>query len=1115
MRVTALRVVAFFVLFTGSLCHGQGITGTINGTVTDSTGAVIAGAKVSVQNLETNAVRTSITSSSGNYSVSQLPPGSYRERIESHSFNTYLQDQIVLEIGQTIENNATLHAGNESITVQVTSAPPVIQTEDSSVGLVINSNTIENTPLNGRLNIIGLLALAPGVQSSGAQDQVPVYGVTPAIGTSTRAATGFLGSTLDGVVNEIITLQRAEGEVPSLDAIQEFKVLTSGAPAEFQHPAEIVVVSKSGTNAFHGEVLEFNRVDATAAKSYYSTTKPPYQRNEFGGNFTGPIRIPGVYDGRNKAFFFAAYEKFLLKQSSPVNTAEPTVKERGGDFSEFTGKILDPLTGVQFPGNMIPSSRLNPVSQQLLKLYSLPTQSGYGTNAYELVPFEQNANRFSLRVDYKLSDKDQLRGTFLRGIYGPNSTAGQNSLAGGMKNIGENDISTVLGWTHLFSPTLLLDVWAQHLHLPVFRTPQNSGTAWDQIIPGLSPQLIEGAPQITITNLVSVGEQGSRDLVQTSALYGAVTKVLSKHEIKAGASFLFDNHWNQASVSPQRGKYSFTGKYSQGSQATISGQRWAVADFILGYPLNTQNVTPGTFITRNITEQIAGFIEDNWKATRRLTVNAGIRYDLQVFLDNHYGLESLYIPDLKQIVVFGNQYPAQAIPAYTTSTFPITLSSNLSNFPQHVMDYVGKPTKDFAPRLGFAFQAKQNTVIRGAAGIYYAFLMPTYAETGFSTLPFSGSNTFSNAVTGPPTFSMNNPFSATGAYSVNPNVNSSAKLSAPYAEQYNLAVEQQVAPGTSLRIGYVGQHSLKLGTYNGNGPNINASPAPIVGQSTQATNRVQPFNAIYLQNAPIFHSVLNSLQAGFHKQYAQGFSINAEYQWTKALGTESLENSSGVAPQDSYGELSGLARHVLVVNYIYDLPFGRGKKLGRSSGPMLDKLIGGWRISGVSTFQSGQPFSVLYTASSSPVGLVGGRADLIPGVPLYPANRSKTNWFNAAAFTAPSCYNTVTRGQNCQTVLTAGNAASVATYASYGNSEYNMLRGPNYQNWDANLQKLVKWSDRYTLQLRADAFNVFNHPNFGVPNSTITNTNVATITSTSSTPGYAPRLLQFGAEFRF
>ncbi len=1090
----------------------QGITGSITGTVTDPSGATVSGAAVTVRNVDTNAARTVSTSDIGTYKVTQLQPGSYTVKVDKAGFKVFEQNNITLQIDQVALINVQLEVGSDQTTVTVTTSAPVIQTEDSSVGEVIDSVAIQNTPLNGRLSVMGLVALSPGVQGVGAQDQMATRGLTVAAGTGSRNSYGGLGSTLDGVTNAEVTLQRAEPEVPSLDALAEFKVLATGAPAEFNQPTQITVVSAGGTNRFHGELLEYNRSKGTAAKPYFngSTARPPYERNEFGGNFAGPITIPHLYNGKDRTFFFFAYEGFRLTQSTSKSTQQPTVLERQGIFTEVSTPIIDPTTGAAFTGNTIDPTRLNSVSLQLLnKLFPVPTTSGTGTNTYENVPYKNMVDRISLRFDHKINESNSLRFTWLRAFYGPNTTVGSDSLQGGNSGDGEHNSQFILGYTHTFSPTLVFDANSSFFHLPIYRTPQNVGTNWESIIPGLSPQLIEGAPQISISNITSVGESGSKDLEQVGQINTSLTKVLSKHTLKVGVSYLYDNHWNVAaggSAGPARGSYTFNGQYSG----------LALADFMLGLPSATAQNTPASLVTRNISSQWGAYIQDDWKPIPKLTINVGLRYDLQWFAPGPYNQNSLWIPAKSQVVVFGSAYPSSVVSAYQTllannNLLALSSASSISSDP---FSYLGRDTKNFAPRLGFAYQIMPNTVLRGAGGIYFNLLPASYMGSGlFGNLPFQATLNYTNTknYTAGSTFTMSAPFSGTGVAGggAQPSVYADHNLVTPYTEEYNLALEHQFTHSLDLRVGYVGQHNLKQNNYGGTGttsPNLNLADPFDITKAPSATYLYPVLGAITQNLDPIYHSDMNSLQAGLHKQYSKGLSFGAEYQWTRVLGIENIEDPSGKYPNDSYGPISGITPQVLQFNYAYALPLGQGQWLLGNAGPVLTKFISGWQLSGATDIQGGQPFSVTYTASTKVVingvtttypGVVSGRANQVPGVPLYPSTKNKAQWFNPAAFTAPT------------------NAAGIPGGA-YGTSGYDMLRGPGFQDWDLSLQKNTKWMERYNIQLRADAFNLANHPNLGTPNAAISNTsNVGTITSTAGTPSYEARTMEFAMKFTF
>ncbi len=1064
---------AAFAIVLTTAAFGQGITGSITGDVTDASGASLTGATVSIRQVDTNAVRTVVTSDRGSYSVPQLPPGNYSITIDKAGFKTFQQNNLVLAIDQVVQINAKLEVGSEQQTVTVNADSPVLQTENSAVGLVIDSQTLQNTPLNSHLSIIGLLQLIPGVQaiSATAQDTVPNRGVTFSIGGAQRNSYGGVGFTLDGVTNMQISLQRGQGEVPPLDAISEFKAITSGGSAEFPQAAQIIVASKSGGNQLHGELLEFNRGKGTAAKSYFAGAqpRPAYQRNEYGGNVNGAIYIPKIYNGKDRSFFFFAFEGYKLTQAATVSSQQPTMLERQGIFTEFSTPIINPSTGQPFLGNMIPKNMWNSVDVQLQNmLYPQPTKPGTGVNTVELVPFTDNATRFSLRLDHKINEKNQIRATFMKGDYGPNPDVGTSSLAGGMSQDGEHNTNIIVGWTHTFSPTLLLDTSASYFHLPIYRIPQNYKTDWSSIIPGLGFELIQGAPGISITNISSPGEGGSKGLEQDEQINTSITKVLPRHTIKAGFSFLFDNNYNASS---NTGSFSFNGRYTGN----------AYADFLLGYPASAGNSLPANTVTRNYSSQYGMYIQDDFKPMPKLTVNAGIRYDLQIFQDNPYGQNSLYVPSVKKVVVFAKSYPSSVIPAFLANT---VLASSVG-LPTNVFSYLGQAKTNIAPRLGFSYQMLPNTVVRGAVGLFYNLIPSQYIEQGSSGgYPFTSSQSFSQPNGNAPAFTMYAPFSSTGAFAANPSVTAQHSTVAPYTEQYNLAVEHQFPKGLDIHIGYVGQRNIHLNN-SGGSPSRDINLPPPAPGVVQSRRPVQPFSTISYVFDPMYHTTMNSLQVGAHKRYSNGLMVNAEFQWERMLGLETFEDPANIG--DSYGPIGNIAPVTLRFSYSYALPIGQGHTLLGTANGLVNRIVSGWQLSGITAFQEGTPFSVSYTAPGNPVGLVSGRANVVPGVALYPAHKSKAQWFNPAAFTAPPNF-------------------------TYGTSGYNMLRGPGYQNWDMNLTKnTIIWRE-YKLQLRAEAFNTFNHPNFGNPGASISNPSTLGVISSVVSES---RTMEFGVKFNF
>ena len=737
-------VQAFMVMAACSIfLNAQEVTASLSGVVRDATGAVMSDATVTVVQPETNISRKAHTSGNGDYSIPLLRPGRYKLTVTQAGFKSYERDDIQLEVNQHANVDVTLEVGAATEHVTITATAPIIQTEDSSVGSVVNSATIENTPLNGRLNITGLLALAPGIQNAGSQDGIPAFGVTPAI--SGASPYGGIDFSIDGATNTTTYLDRGFGEFPPLDGIREFKVITSGAAAEFGKPAQVILVTKGGTNDFHGTALEYNRNRILAAKNFFATglPNPQYNRNEFGGNFSGPIWIPKIYNGKNRSFFFFNYEGFRRRQASTVSSQVPTVGMRAGDFSGLAA-IKDPFTGLPFNNNVITPQRLNPVAVNLQNaLYPLPSRPGIGVNLVENVPLRENVDRYSFRLDHNLSEKDQLSGSFMAGLLGPNPSIGATSRFGGMAGIGEHNYNQSISWNHIYSPTLIAETRLAYLHVRIFRIPQNQNLDTAGIIPGLGPQNIPGAPQISITNITGVAEQGSRDLDQTISFYHNITKTHGSHTLKAGFEYQHGNHWNYAAQPPQRGSYSFNGQYSG----------TAYADFLLGYPTTTQLPLPSAIAVKYNQNRYQLYAQDDWKATRNLTINYGLRYELQWHRPNAYGAVSMFVPGINKVVVFAKSYPASTIPLLKSS-FPVVLASDVG-LPSNIWDYLGQDTNNFAPRLGLAYKLGQRTVIRAAFGMYYSQIPMLDVGNPISMqVPFAAVETFSQPTGPTPTITL-------------------------------------------------------------------------------------------------------------------------------------------------------------------------------------------------------------------------------------------------------------------------------------------------------------------------------------------------------------------------
>lgn len=1054
---------------------GQEVTASLSGLVKDGTGGIIVGATVEAREVDTNLRRSATTTEAGHYDMPLLRPGRYELKVSQPGFKTYERSGIRLEVNQRATIDIVLEVGATTERIEVTAPIPVVQPEDPSVGKVMDTDTIVNTPLNSRLNMSNLLALAPGFQNTGTQDGIPNYGITPTMNGG--SSYGALAYSIDGVVNIATNIERAYGEIIPIDGIREFKVITSGGSAEFGKANQVVVVTKGGTNQVHGTAVMFNRNRFLAAKNFFATHLPlgQYNRNEFGGNFSGPVFLPSVYNGKDRTFFFFNWEGFRRRQATTLSSQMPTEAQRSGDFSAFAA-IKDPLAGgTPFPNNRIPSTRFNPVTQQILKLYPLPNQPGSGVNLIENVPVPEHVNRMSFRIDHTLSGKDQISGSLMQGLTGPNASPGATSVFGGMEELGEHNYHTTLGWTRLVSASMVNELRLGYSHVRVFRTPQMSTHDPSAYIPGLGPQDIGGPPTVYITNITAISEAGSKDLDQTIQFTDNVTKTVGTHSFKAGFTFLRLDHWNLAATSPQRGRFNFNGQYSGN----------AFADFMLGYPNYTQLPLPSASASRLFQKRFSWFVQDEWRVTPKLTVTYGLRYELANGQPSATGRTAMFVPSVGNVVVFRDSYPVGTIPILRDSLkIPLAKDVGLST---DVWSLIGQDHNNFAPRLGLAYRLRSGTVARGAFGMFYNSVgTGTLASGLYTNPPFSVAQTFEQPSGPVPAFTMSNPFSTSGTIPANPSATYLPKVVIPYTLQWNFTLEQELPQAMGLRLSYVGAHNVKQSAAHVGGPglttNLDLNYVPPAPGAAQPRRPYQPYSGISVSNSPLFQSSLNTLQAGVQKRFSKGWLLNAEYQFVRVLGTEGFLDQRKT--NDSRGNMNGIRTHVLVASYSYEFPFGRGRAVWGDAKGAANLLVSGWTVSGISTFMTGAPFSAF--CSTSVQGSVCGRPDVVAGAALYPANQTINQWFNASAFKMPPDF-------------------------TYGNSAYNMLWGPGRQNWDISLAKNTRIGENLNLQLRLDTFSTFNHPQFSNPSSTITN--AATVGKITSASGN--RTMQIGAKLQF
>ncbi len=1102
-----LFLLAHLVAPPRTLC--QVSTGTITGIVTDPSGAPVAGALVTVTQVAQNVSKTLTTNAYGLYEIKFLPIGAYQVTAEHAGFKKAIQEGLDLTVGQVMRIDFSLIVGASKETVVVTAdASQDIKTETSDVGQTINGRQVADLPLNGR-NFTDLIALTAGY-GSGAQGQ-------------SNSGYNFNGSRTDQNMfliegSDNVDINNNLLLNPSLESIQEFQVLGGTFSAEYGRSAGgiVTVKLKSGTNDFHGSLFEFVRNDVFDANGFFNNQLPPapgsdkaprqpLNRNQYGGSIGGPIR-------KNKTFFFGDYQGFRQTQGGTSILSVPTMLERQGNFTQTLapGQILyqNALLGTTYPGcdpknftpacQIIPTGFLDPVAAQLANFYAPPNVpgefiQGQGTinNYIASGNTTTNYNQFDVKVDHQLTANDSLSvhysfyqskqtipAAFDNGLSGPCVGCGfvLDLLAGSPydrnQNVGVSELHTFsTNTTNEFRASLSRTYndyassdggqnTAQQIGMPnVNVSPYTTGLPWFYIVP--SPSFMGTSP-FTPEVLGYTTYQFTDNL----------SHVVGKHFLKVG----FDL---RRRLNNQLGNFFGKGEY-------VFVPLWtgnAFGDFLTGRPYEiAQDLTPGPIGLREI--EYAGYIQDDYKVTRRLTLNLGLRYEL--------------FPGIVEV--------HNRISELNVNTGTVELAG-VNGAPRQ---FVNNDYKNFGPRVGFAWalDQKADAVLRGGYGISYSNYADSINKAGLNppyTSAFSIVNlspdlqaTYTTSDGIPPelqitpaNFDPNNP---TGAFR---QVQQSAKT--PYVESYSLNIQKALPGNILFEVGYVGTHGVKLpGSIEGN-------PAPPGDPSTLQQRRlyysVIPNVSTITLFTNEFSSVYNALQVKAQKRISNGLQFLMTYTFAKSIDdlngssvTGGGNNNSSAQPQDPFnpaldrGASAFNPAHRFVTAASYEFPFGRGRRFGSDWSPVVNGFLGGWQLNGILTLSSGLPFSVLATSAAS-CGCSSGdlRANIIGNPTLPPGHKQGPNgWFNPAAFEDP--------------------------VMAYGDSGRNIIVGPGYANLDASIFKVFSIKEKQQLQIRIEYFNVFNRTNFMNP----ANSGNATWTSGGIlTENFPARIGQFAIKYNF
>jgi hypothetical protein len=1036
----------------GKLSAQLANTTSLVGTVTDSAGAAVPDASIVAVNVGTNDSYSATTSSAGNYILEFIKIGAYTVTAKQPGFQTVTKTGVQVDYNQTVRNDFSLPVGQLSQRVEVTAATPPISTDDASVKEVIGERFVADLPLNGR-DALQLAATTPGLLPGLKSPN----GVPPGedfIGAGTREIQNSVS--LDGIsiMNNLITTTPYH---PSVDAIQEFEVQTGTYSAQYGAylGAHLNLISKNGTNQLHGALYEFFRNDVLDARGFFSSPtapEPPLRQNQFGFELGGPVWIPKLYDGRNKTFFMVDYEGLRLrKQVSALDTVL-TPLMRQGNFSQYPKQLVDPITKAPFAGNIIPASQLSPQALNALQYMPLPNAAGISSNLVANYPNNDGYNQTIDRIDQNIGSSIRL---FYRYAW-----QNEQILTGAANpfNATTIPVSTrnwVFGYTQTISPYIVNDfrVGRQNLKtnaLNYFYVNNLKDAGANLGIPGFNGDVAfndPGLPVFAISGFNTIGNGSTNWLQQDTTWQGtdSLTWTRGAHTFIFGAE-LRKLITSRSAVNSPNGMFNFTATNFTG---------YTAADFMLGDAQSDQ--TPGPEINNKVAEWRDGFfIVDNWQASKKLTLNLGLRYELPTVPYTANGYAVILNPQ-------------------QTALLP-------SNPPQPGFQFINPDHKDFAPRVGFAYRLTSKTVIRSGYGIYYN---PNQTNT-FTFLsnnpPFSIVTTFNSAGTN--LVNLANPTPAalgkTTALSSASIITPNPKLPSAYLNQWSFDVEQSVWNNAALDVSYLGSHSTHLDrSYYVN------TPAPGSAASV-ASRRPNPLFGDIRQIQNDEDANYNGLTVVLRQRLNHGFSMLASYTWSHNLDVGSDSNNGG-APQNpynwhaDYGNANWDVRHRFVASFNYALPFFATTK------GFVRQTLGGWQTNGIVTLQSGFPFNVIASGDPANTGRSSERPNLVSTPTSNCGDGHLSGCISSPAF------------------------ANVTGFV-YGNAGRNLLYGPGLYNVDFSLFKSFRLGERAVLQFRSEFFNLLNTPAFSNPSGlTFGTPSFGNITSTK----HDNREIQFALKLLF
>lgn len=1059
-----LCVAAVLMLFSSITFSRQVSSGVLLGAITDSTGAAIPGVTVTATNEGTQLRREIVSNEIGNYRIDLLQPGLYTVSAELPGFKREVRTRLNIDVGQQLRMDFTLQVGQVTEVVEAIATAPVVQTEDSQVGQVIEERKIVDLPLNGR-NFSQLAYISPGTFAPRPGSYLGDRGGFVAVGQR-ESTSQYL---LDGVNNTGAGTFEIAARV-NIDTIAEFKIQTQNYSAQYGRfaGAQVDAITKSGSNQLHGSMFAFSRNSAFDARNFFEKEKSQFRRHQYGGTIGGPIL-------KNRLFFFAGFQGQRQAQFRATNPTVPFLEFWRGDFSRLGRPVRDPNTGNPFPGAVIPSNRISPIALNFRPYWPEPHNDRLTNNAFALLPEPDNFYQPNAKINYNPSDKHQIIGSW--NYY--NDSALEWIIAGSPQVPGFMMDGRIQNWTVSLADIMTLsartinEFRAGYSRVGRIRYPQfrDKNYAKEVGILGTNGDTDPagwGLPRINVTGYAQIGAPNTQPRKDGSwSLSDSISTQIGRHALRFGGD-VYRQYMFLILLSNMSGNFTFTG----------SATGVPFADFVLGLAdtsVRSPLLGPGSeYLGRWSTNS---FVQDDWKVTNNLTINMGLRYELNGSMTEKYGKLSSFDPTLGggrggiRTVGSGERFNP-AVQRYQELYPGLTISRPDQPF--------YKPDRNnLAPRLGFAYRIGGGTTsaVRGGYGLFYNIDQLCFCSY-YTQAPFTLSQQFTraNGIT------LENPWPATGGVGgtisvagVDPDYRSG------YYQQWNLGIQHELPGAVVLDVSYIGKKGTKLDRTRD------------INQPLDRSTRVRPYPLFSTVNwlETSGNSNYHGLQLRVERRSSTGPTILTSYAFGKMLddlGPAPL--NSTLPPQDSYnlrrerGRGQEDMRHRLTASYIYPLPLGKGHRLLNEPGNVLGYVFGNWELSGIWRANSGIPLTPTISQDISGTGNRRDRPNLIGNAKLDNPSPS-TGWFNRSAFTLPAP-------------------------GTFGNVGKGVLTGPGYFGVDASLLKRIAVSEGKGLQLRFEFFNILNHPNFNVPNMQFDSASFGTIATAESA-----RQLQGGLKFIF